>query len=310
MINASIILPTYNQRERLEFTLATLRCQKYDDGEYEIVVVNDGSTDSTLQFLSSVEMQNLTIVNLHHNKGRAYARNQGIKVAKNDVLIFSDSDRIVPNNFISSHVEGLHEHSVNVGCIAELFERDTYQLFSNYNDNKPDFLKAISKARLFNYYEFITKIYNQEGLTCHELSWCSLFSGNFCIYKSDIEKLGLFDEAFTQWGFENFELGYRLFKHGYLFYLNQKAINFHLYHERDRIGEERENSHKIFMRKYADEGLKHLLQFLDGDISLEKFQGHMTGIEADQESSYFRSRKFGSKVYDLGDPNTLASLWN
>jgi glycosyltransferase involved in cell wall biosynthesis len=212
MLNVSIILPTYNQRERLEFTLATLLHQRYDNGDYEIVIVNDGSTDSTAQFLSAIELQNLIIVNLKHNRGRAYARNQGIKAARNDVLIFSDSDRIVPNNFISSHVERLYEHSVSVGCIAELFENDINRLFSSYNGNKLDLIKAILRARLFNYYEFIKKIYNQDGFSNHPLCWCSLFSGNLCMYKSDIEKAELFDESFVQWGFENFELGYRLFK--------------------------------------------------------------------------------------------------
>lgn len=309
MLNASIILPTYNQRERLEFTLKTLQHQKYDKGDYEIVVINDGSTDSTLQFLSAVEIKNLAVVNLVHNKGRAYARNQGIKAAKNDILIFSDSDRILPNNFINSHVERLNNNCVSIGCIAELFERDINQLFSDYKDNMPSFLKAVSRARLFNYYEFIMKIYDQEGLSTHPLCWCSLFSGNFCIHKSDIEKVGLFDESFAQWGFENFELGYRLFRQGFSFYLNREATNFHLYHERNRMGEERENSHIIFMNKYADKGLKYLLRFLDGDISLEEFQKHMTGEKSDQYNSYFRKKKFGSKVYNLDDPNVLISLW-
>jgi len=312
MISVSLIIPTYNQRERLEFTLHTIQKQNYDNSKFEVIVINDGSTDSTLQYLSLVEMNNLSIISLDQNKGRAYARNQGIKAAKNDILIFVDSDRILPPDFISRHVYNLRENHVSIGCVAELFEHDINKLFEDYKKQNVEFIKAISRARLFNYYEFISQIYDKNGYSNHPLRWCSLFTGNFGIHKSVFDSVGLFDENFVNWGFENLEFGYRVQKYGYSFILNKKAVNFHLYHNRDRMGEERNNSHAVFLDKYPIAGIEHLPKFLDGEISIEHFQSYMTGKEkeTDSKDSFFRKKRFGSKLSSLSDYAGKLDFWN
>ncbi len=85
----SIIIPTYNRRALLEKTLAGVFAQTYED--YEVIVVDDGSTDDTLEYLRS----RLVIrISLPHLGKPAVARNSGIAYAKGEFVAFLDSDDV------------------------------------------------------------------------------------------------------------------------------------------------------------------------------------------------------------------------
>ena len=67
-------------------------------------------------------------------------------------------------------------------------------------------------------------------MTDSGVAWITTFSGNMGIHKKYLEKAGLFNDSFQNWGFEHFELGYRLQKKGVPFY-RIDATNYHLAHE-------------------------------------------------------------------------------
>jgi glycosyltransferase involved in cell wall biosynthesis len=75
----SVIIPTYNRLPQLELTLQSVLDQKYTD--FEIIVVDDGSTDGTGSYLKSLVIQKLKWVS-QTNKGPAAARNAGIKLSQ------------------------------------------------------------------------------------------------------------------------------------------------------------------------------------------------------------------------------------
>lgn len=95
----SIILPVYNVERFLEKCLNSIINQTYKN--IEIITVNDGSTDNSLQVIEKTLLKEprLKLINIE-NQGVSIARNTGIKAATGDFLVFVDSDDYIENDFI------------------------------------------------------------------------------------------------------------------------------------------------------------------------------------------------------------------
>jgi glycosyltransferase involved in cell wall biosynthesis len=90
MPRVSIIIPTYNRARLIRHTINSALAQTYQD--YEIIVVDDGSTDDTLSVLSEFGNKIKAISQSHSGGGGAKARNTGISVANGELIAFLDSD--------------------------------------------------------------------------------------------------------------------------------------------------------------------------------------------------------------------------
>ena len=93
----SIIIPVYNQAERLIKTLASINRQSYQD--YEVIIVNDGSIDNVealcAEYLKKLETTNHYLFLNQTNHGAPAARNRGKQESKGDYLLFCDADAIL-----------------------------------------------------------------------------------------------------------------------------------------------------------------------------------------------------------------------
>ena len=93
----SIVIPVYNGEETLKKCLDSLITQSCSKRNYEVIVINDASTDNTLEILKKIKKrgikQNLhiSIIDFRKNKGRAIARQKGAKKAKYNNLLFIDA---------------------------------------------------------------------------------------------------------------------------------------------------------------------------------------------------------------------------
>ena len=89
----SIIIPVYNVEKFITRCLHSCVSQNLSINEFEIVVVNDGTRDNSMKFVSQFaeEYSNISIIN-QENKGLSAARNRGLSVAKGDYVWFVDSD--------------------------------------------------------------------------------------------------------------------------------------------------------------------------------------------------------------------------
>ena len=98
--DVSIIVPVYNAEKNIESCLKTVLEQK-TNYTYEIICVNDGSTDSSLEILEKLSgtTNKLTVIN-QRNSGASVARNAGMKIAKGRYFFFVDSDDMLPANAI------------------------------------------------------------------------------------------------------------------------------------------------------------------------------------------------------------------
>lgn len=297
-MDASVILPVYNQLNRLKLVLNGYNMQKVD-GTFEVIVIDDGSMESIEQYIVNQSYKfELVYKKLEKNNGRSVARNVGAQIARADILIFNDGDRIPSVNFVQEHVsfqKNINSEKVVVGKIVELFvNENSINECSSFNSVQD----LTSNIRDFNYYDFIEQIYDERGRTSCNVVWLSFFSGNCSISKELFWKVGGFDEKFTTWGFENFEIGYRLASAGAKYYLNRKAVNFHLFHSYNRIGENRDEAYKLFCQLHPCKEIKELLNFLDGKVSLEYIENLAASTDKLSETeNLFRASKFGRKYY-------------
>ena len=86
----SVILPTYNRAFTIRSSIESVLAQTYAD--FELIVVDDGSTDGTGDILKTIKDQRLKIIHSPENRGAAAARNLGIKASQADLIAFQDSD--------------------------------------------------------------------------------------------------------------------------------------------------------------------------------------------------------------------------
>ena len=93
MIDYSIIIPAYNAASTLPNCLRALRQQSIDRSHYEIIVVDDGSTDRAVNIAQEFtkDDSHLHIIGVPHG-GQAAARNAGVKIAQGALILFTDAD--------------------------------------------------------------------------------------------------------------------------------------------------------------------------------------------------------------------------
>ena len=190
----SIVIPTYNRQPILAKCLKALEMQNLANGEtldegtvdgYEIVLVDDGSTDGTLEWLEpKEEFPHVRIFQQNH-QGPAVARNFGVKEAKGDIIIFIDSDLVVTETFLAAHAKALLKGKKSLEVTA--------------------FLHMVLWL-----IPVILKIRHQNHTSLTDYSAAFFATGNVAIPKHWLEKAGLFDTGFQLYGWEDLELGVRL----------------------------------------------------------------------------------------------------
>ncbi len=105
MLDLSVIVPTHNRREFLPELLASLAAQDYPSDRWELVIVDDGSSDDTVTFLESREGQrpaNVVVISQPQG-GPAAARNNGARNARGRALLFLDDDMIASPSLVREH---------------------------------------------------------------------------------------------------------------------------------------------------------------------------------------------------------------
>lgn len=124
----SAIVPVYNDPSGLRATLDTLVSQTYPAESYEVVVVDNGSTDETPTVARRAEKANPEIVRAVREtdvQGSYAARNAGIRESEGDVLAFVDADVRVDRDWIAAGVRAIRERNVEyVGCRVDVPRSD------------------------------------------------------------------------------------------------------------------------------------------------------------------------------------------
>jgi len=101
----SIIIASYNEEKTIIEILQRINKTKKNNYDYEIIVVNDGSTDDSLKLLENNSNLYNKLLNFSNNKGKGFAVKEGLKVATGDYIIFQDADLEYDPDDINSFCE-------------------------------------------------------------------------------------------------------------------------------------------------------------------------------------------------------------
>lgn len=140
----SVVIPAYNAQSTIEACLISLKNQTFKD--FEIVVVDDGSSDNTADIAS----QYARVVKPGVNKGEGAARNAGAKALSGEILAFTDADVVVPPGWLERIVKDMEQqkarcvgggYSGSIGAsFMECFE---FQELAFRRRNMPEFVSTI-----------------------------------------------------------------------------------------------------------------------------------------------------------------------
>ena len=127
----SVVIPAHNQRERLRLVLCGLEQQSLDPRHFEILVVDDGSDDGTLEMLKEVDLSNLGFRCLGGNQGRSRARNVGIQIARGDLVVFLDGDALPAPDFLERYMEAFLQRGEQVVLCGFQYSLPDLEYFQN-----------------------------------------------------------------------------------------------------------------------------------------------------------------------------------
>ena len=245
-MKASVIIPTYNRADLLRITLNCLVGQDIGADEYEVIVIDDGSSDSTRETALSFQDKLNLIYYFQEDKGYrvALARNEGIRRSQGRVLIFLDTGMIVGTFFIRKHFESYYdpqnpEVDRKVAVIGYVYGYDGNRNSNllrgvDYEKHHQDrIMNEVIKSGRFP--DIRDPIYEELGddFTTYPAPWTLYWTTNVSVERGVMLEIGGFDETFTSWGMEDLECAYRLYRKGTTFILSREACGIHYPHDRD-----------------------------------------------------------------------------
>jgi len=128
----SIVIPLYNKERFIKETLDSVFNQSFTD--YEIIIVNDGSTDSSVFIVNAIDDQRITVLS-NQNKGVSYARNFGISKANSDLIALLDGDDLWEPNHLEN-LYNLYEKFPDCGLYATAYNKKYFngeKIKASYN---------------------------------------------------------------------------------------------------------------------------------------------------------------------------------
>lgn len=226
MIELSVVIPTYNRRAILQRCLSALFAQRHPGGAWEIVVVDDGSSDGTADLVAGLRAPcDLRIVR-QANSGAGVARNHGARVARGRVLLFLDDDIVADPGLVAAHLRAHREQRGIIGL-----GRLTLHV-----DGRPD-----PFARYYRTYW--REHYARLARDPEAVAYRDCFGGNLSVERDAFFRVGGFATDLPR--NHDIELGYRLAGDGLCFLYLPGAVGSQIHlknartfvHEHERNGE-------------------------------------------------------------------------
>jgi GT2 family glycosyltransferase len=225
----SVVMPTFDRAEAIGLTLQYLQGQTLSPPDFEVLVVDDGSTDDTKHVVSSLQPSFSLRLLCQRNRGAAAARNLGAREALADLILFMDSDVVPGTSLLEQHVQS---HTwpgkrLVVGRVKPWL-----------NVSRPWYERVVDpdKAGLdYGEQERVVPFYMALG-------------GNLSVTRFAFEQIGGYNETFPAAGCEETEFAYRASMLGYELLYQPRAKG---YHNHPRSLEQRCRQQKAHMRSMA-----------------------------------------------------------
>jgi GT2 family glycosyltransferase len=199
MIELSVVIPTYNRLATLRRCLAALDAQTLERDRYEIILVDDGSTDGTREEM--VNRTGIRFIMQPKNGGPAIARNTGVRAAQGTWILFMGDDIIAPPTFLAQHLQA---HAEVPG------EHVTVLGYTPWGKDQPvsPLMNYLFDGRSFQQFRY-------HAITDpDQVPYKFFYTCNLSVNRNFMLRYGLFDEEFRHAYGEDTELAYRLARHG------------------------------------------------------------------------------------------------
>jgi len=201
MPKVSVIIPTYNRAHLVNRAIRSVLGQTYQD--FEIIVVDDCSTDNTKEVVKSINDRRICFICHEKNRGSAAARNTGIKASKGEYIAFQDSDDEWLPEKLEKHMEIFEKAPDHVGVV--------YSGFYLRNGEQKKYVPGSNiKIKEGNIYEELLKR-NSVGTPAA------------VVRQTCFEKVGMFDECLPS--LEDWELFIRISKYYTFKFIDEPLIN-------------------------------------------------------------------------------------
>jgi GT2 family glycosyltransferase len=248
----SVIIPTFNREVLLKSSLDSLAAQTLEKRLYEVIVIDDGSTDATREvcaaFSARMRMKYFRI----DNSGIAAAKNLGIFASSGPVLLFFDDDDFADRNLLQEHIEFHHKYADdNIAALGYTTWFPSLQVTDvmHYVTEVAHFLFAygpLADGQVLDYTYF--------------------WGGRSSCKRSLLVHHGVFNQQFL-FGSEDIELGYRLTRFGFKVIFHRKAVQYMnrpiTYDEFCRRCEKQGLSQHMFSQLHSAEEIQRYCQIKD-----------------------------------------------
>lgn len=213
-LDASVVVPTRNRAQMLTSCLETLLRQETPKESFEVIVIDDGSTDGTAEVVSMMKERSsdtqLVYKRLDRSIGLNGVRNMGLRLSKGEITCFVDDDVTVPDRWLNAMIAGASRHRGPVcfgGPIHLVLQGDPLPLCERLcrgRDGGEGYL----------------------DLGLRELEAREVFGGNMAVTREAVRVAGMFDESIMSYGDES-EWQLRLIREGGKIVYLPDALLFH-----------------------------------------------------------------------------------
>ena len=209
MTKVSVIIPTYNRLTQLKQAIGGLEKQTYPFDQFEVIIVSDGSTDGTFEYLQTLKSPLFLRPVRQDNQGPAAARNHGVSVATGELMLFMDDDIVPISTFITEHVASYSRYGPYTSVLGPML-------------TPTDFRMA---PWVYWEQQMLYKQYDDMQNGVWEPTARQFYTGNASVAKEQISAAGGFDETINR--AEDVDLAYRMADQGVKFVFNPSAIGYH-----------------------------------------------------------------------------------
>ncbi|MDN5214974.1 glycosyltransferase [Fulvivirgaceae bacterium BMA12] len=276
----SVIIPTYNRSQLLQYTLDSLCLQQIEPWRFEVIVSDDGSSDHTRGMISRYEhMLNLKYV---YQEDRGYrvasARNNAIRRSAGNVCLFIDAGVILHVDCVAEHIRFHRTKIYRKSAIGYVYGFDHHQksntlLKDLIVPSDPVYsIRQLEKSPQFR--DVRDKHYRKYNYKIENLPapWYYFWTCHVSVSTEDIVKIGLFDEAYDgRWGVEDNDLGIRLYQDDVQICLLRTALSIHYPHFKDQEQRKREGYRNLLY-------LHHKFNMLETKLCVENYDNGLVDL--------------------------------
>jgi glycosyltransferase involved in cell wall biosynthesis len=193
--DVSVVIPSQNRREMLERCLGALARQDVAPGTFEVIVVDDGSSDGATEMVEALETPYELRLLRQDSRGPAAARNAGIDASTGRICLLIDNDIVASPDLVAAHLAGheRHERALGVGPLTQVPPRAR------------DWYAHTFAAEWNKHYDDLSR---------RPATWMDCYGGNFSAPRAALVESGGYDT--DQIAAADVELPYRLWRTGFV----------------------------------------------------------------------------------------------